>query len=156
MVKDMKKLLLIAITAMICIGSSLYGKEQENKNNDTTSKWHTNVETALKQAEKENKSVLILFTGSDWCGFCIRLHDDVLLKKDFQKLLKKKIVAVYIDFPRNKSMTKEAKKYNMELAQKYGVRGFPTTVILDKKGKEIGKLPGYAPDYVKRIKKMLK
>lgn len=151
----MKKLALIAITAMLCIGASLCAKKKEN-NGGTPKGWQTNVETALKIAEKENKAVLILFTGSDWCGFCVRLHDDVLVKKDFTKLLKKDIVAVYLDFPRNKSMTEEAKKYNGELAQKYGVRGFPTTVLLNKKGEEIGRLPGYAPDYVKRIKKMLK
>lgn len=152
----MRKFLLIAITALVCFGSALYGKSSKNKDDGTPAGWLTNVEEAIKIAEKENKSVLILFTGSDWCGFCVRLHDNVLVKNDFKKLLKKKIVAVYLDFPRRKSMTEDAKKYNRALAQKYGVRGFPTTIILNKKGEETGRLPGYAPDYVKRVKKMLK
>lgn len=144
------------VAALVCIGTSLYGKNDKKEKNGTPAGWQTNIETALKIAQKENKNVLVLFTGSDWCGFCVRLHDGVLTKKDFKRLLKKDIVAVYLDFPRGKTMTEEAKKYNIEQAQKYRVRGYPTTVILNKDGEEIGRLPGYAPDYVKRIKNMLK
>ena len=63
--------------------------------------WTTDIEAALKTAGSEKKNVLLLFTGSDWCRYCVRLKNDVLDKDDFQKLCNENFVPVYFDFPSN-------------------------------------------------------
>lgn len=120
--------------------------------------WTTDYEAALKQAKAENKSVLIDFTGSDWCGWCIRLDKEILSKDEFKDFAKENLVLVYIDFPRSKPQSDELKEQNAKLAKKYGVRGYPTLVILDSEGKQIGQT-GYqrgGPNpFIANLKKMI-
>lgn len=95
---------------------------------------------ALKRAEKENKTVLALFTGSDWCIWCQRLEGEVFSKKEFSAEVVKDFVPVFLDFPRNQSLVKPAVlKRNRELAEKYGIQGYPTVLLLDAKGEVIGR-----------------
>ena len=96
-------------------------------------------DAALKKAAAENKTVLALFTGSDWCIWCKRLEGEVLSQKAFSDEVGKTFVTVFIDFPRNESLVKEATlKRNRELAKKYSVRGYPTVLLLDAKGEVLG------------------
>lgn len=104
--------------------------------------WTTDYEAALKQAKAENKDVLIDFTGSDWCGWCIKLSDEILDKPAFKDYAKENLILVYIDFPKSKEQSKELVAQNKELAKKFGVRGFPTLIILDSDGDKIGQM-GY-------------
>ena len=83
--------------------------------------WETNYQAALEQAAKENKMVLLDFTGSDWCGWCIKLKKDTFSKPEFQKLAEEKLVLVELDFPRSKTQSAELKKQNQELAEKFGI-----------------------------------
>ena len=95
-------------------------------------------DAALKKAAAEKKTVLALFTGSDWCIWCKRLEGEVLSQKAFSDEVGKTFVPVFLDFPSDKSLVPEAKqKRNRELAEKYAVRGFPTVLLLDAQGEVI-------------------
>ncbi len=92
-------------------------------------------DAAMKKAAAEKKTVLALFTGSDWCIWCKRLEGEILSKKEFSDNVGKTFVPVFLDFPSDKSLVPEATaKRNKELSKKYKVRGFPTVLLLDSKG----------------------
>ena len=101
--------------------------------------WETNFEAAKKKAAAENKSLLVDFTGSDWCGWCIRLVDEVFSKDEFKKYAADKFVLVELDFPQKKEQSAELKKQNQELQRKYSVQGFPTILLMDAKGRPFAK-----------------
>jgi thioredoxin-related protein len=100
-------------------------------------KWHTSLPDALKLAKKENKMVLVDFTGSDWCGWCIKLKKEIFDTKEFTEYAEKNLVLVEVDFPRTKKQSAEVQKANQELQAKYKVQGYPTLVGLNGDGKEI-------------------
>lgn len=106
--------------------------------------WLTDLPKAQAQAKAENKIVLMDFTGSDWCGWCIKFKKDVLDTPEFQAYAAKNVVLVEVDFPNKKDQSAELKKANKSLEEKYKVEGFPTLVVLDKDGKEIGRQVGYS------------
>jgi protein disulfide-isomerase len=101
--------------------------------------WLTNFEAALAKAKKEKKVVLADFTGSDWCGWCIRLKDEVFSKPEFQAWAKEHVVLLEVDFPRKKQLPEDLQKQNKKLQQEYKIEGYPTIVFLDAKGKDIGR-----------------
>jgi len=110
--------------------------------NAAESTWLTDLPKAQAQAKAENKIVLIDFTGSDWCGWCIKFKKDVLDTPEFKEYAAKNVVLVELDFPSKKEQSAELKKANKALQDKYKVEGFPTFVVLDKDGKEIGRQVG--------------
>ena len=107
------------------------------------STWMTDLPKALEKAKAEKKTVLIDFTGSDWCGWCIKFKKDVLDTPEFAKYAKANLVLVELDYPRKKEQSEDVKKTNKELQKKYEVRGFPTFLLLSADGKELGKQVGY-------------
>lgn len=112
--------------------------------NAAESTWLTDLPKAQAQAKAENKIVLIDFTGSDWCGWCIKFKKDVLDTPEFKAYAAKNVVLVELDYPSKKEQSAELKKANAALKQQYAVSGFPTLVVLDKNGNEIGRQVGYS------------
>ncbi len=106
------------------------------------SSWQTDFKKAQEQAKASNKLLLVDFTGSDWCGWCIRLDREVFSKPEFQEYAKKNLVLLEIDFPRRKVQSESMKKQNEQLADQYRVQGFPTVVVLNGAGQKVGEL-GY-------------
>jgi thioredoxin-related protein len=106
--------------------------------------WLTDYQEAQKQAKSSKKLLLLDFTGSDWCGFCIRLHREVFSQPEFQEYARKNLVLMEIDFPRGKEQTQSVRMQNQNLAQQYNIGGFPTIVVLNGEGKQLGAL-GYIP-----------
>ena len=104
--------------------------------------WQKDLPKAQAQAKTEKKLVLLDFTGSDWCGWCIRLHKEVFSKPAFADYARKNLVAVEVDFPRKKQLDPAQKKANDALARKYKIEGYPTIIVLDGDGKQLGTL-GY-------------
>jgi len=104
--------------------------------------WLTDLPQAQAKAKQENKLVLLDFTGSDWCGWCIRLQKEVFSKPEFAEYAKKNLVLVEVDFPQRKKLSPAQTKANNSLQSKYDIEGYPTLVILDAKGKVVGKM-GY-------------
>jgi thiol-disulfide isomerase/thioredoxin len=108
------------------------------------SSWGTDLPGALNQARSENKMVLLDFTGSDWCPWCIKFDHDVLSTGKFADYAQNKLVLVLVDFPRHKPQDEALKQANQDLAKRFGVDGYPTYVLLDYAGKELGRQVGYA------------
>lgn len=104
--------------------------------------WLHNLEEAQKKAQAENKDILIDFTGSDWCGWCIRLKKEVWDTEAWKAEGPKRFVLVELDFPSKTPQSEETKKYNAALQQEFGVRGFPTIALLDSSGRPYG-MTGY-------------
>lgn len=88
--------------------------------------WETNVTKAMEVSNKTKKPMLLFFTGSDWCGWCIRLQKEVLKTPEFAVWAKKNVILVELDYPRRAAQTPEIKKQNEELQQAFGIQGFPT------------------------------
>lgn len=104
--------------------------------------WFNDIDRALEQAAKEKKSVYVKFTGSDWCAPCQTLETHVLKSENFKKLAKKNLLLVELDFPRDKTLSKEQTTYNREMAGKYSVDVYPTAFLLDAKGRVFWKRKG--------------
>ena len=131
----MRKLLVAAVAA--CAGLA-WAKTSTPKG------WTDDFEGALKQAKAEQKHVLVDFSGSDWCGWCKRLDSEVFAQPEFLAGATNKFVLVMIDSPSDKSLLSEkAKAQNPELVKKFGIRGFPTVLLLDADGNKVAQL-GYA------------
>jgi len=105
--------------------------------------WLTDLPAAQAKARAENKMVLMDFTGSDWCGWCIKFKKEALDTPEFKDYAAKNLVLVEVDFPNKKPQSAELKKANAVLGKKYSVEGYPTFVALDKDGREIGRQVGY-------------
>src|SRR5215475_7800483 len=106
--------------------------------------WLTDVPKAVASAKADNRLVMLDFTGSDWCGWCIKLHNEVFSKPEFAEYAKKNLVLVEVDFPQKKKQSEELKKANTALQEKYKIEGYPTIIVLDGEGKKVGEL-GYQP-----------
>jgi thioredoxin-related protein len=114
--------------------------------------WTTDYEKALAQAKAEKKLVLLDFTGSDWCGWCIKLDKEVFAKPDFKAFASENLVPVTLDFPRGKKLPKHTADQNAKLKAEHKVSGFPTIVLLDADGKTISRWGGYSPTLLAELK----
>lgn len=148
----MKKIILsIFVLTAILIGCSK-GSSGDNLN------WETNLETALQKAKTENKAVLINFTGSDWCVWCKRLSTEVFSKSEFEDYADDNLILVKIDFPQSIEQSAETKFYNRQLAQRFGIQGYPTILLLNSNGNLVlttGYQPGGPVNYVEHLKSSL-
>ena len=118
--------------------------------------WLVDAEKAKAQAAKEGKAVLMDFTGSDWCPPCKQLKSKVLDTATFKDYAAKKLVLLELDFPNDKSkISKETQAQNAKLSKEYKITGYPTIVVLDKDGKELGRHVGYGGEspeaYIKKL-----
>lgn len=100
--------------------------------------WTENFEAAKAQAKKQNKKIVLDFTGSDWCPFCLRLEKDVFSKPEFKDYAAKHLVLVEVDFPEHARQSAATKKQNEALQTKYGVQALPTIVVLSPSGAKVG------------------
>jgi thioredoxin-related protein len=113
---------------------------------NTSIEWTTDFAKAKSEASAKNKYILLNFSGSDWCGPCMKLKKEVLDSEDFLKFADTKLVLVRADFPRSKKnrLSPELKKQNEALAEKYNNEGkFPLTVLVDANGDVVKTWDGY-------------
>lgn len=116
--------------------------------------WVTNYQEALSESKKSGKTLLLNFTGSDWCGWCIRLHNEVFSKSEFVEYADKNLICVKLDFPRRTMLDPTLARQNEQLAQQFGVTGFPTIILANGEGKSIartGYQAGGPSNYVKHL-----
>jgi len=107
--------------------------------------WIPSFEKASQIAKKKNKPLLVFFTGSDWCGPCKMLHADFFESEELIALAKKELVLYEADFPRRTDLiSPEKKQENYKLKNTYGIRGYPTMILLNSDGLEIGRRTGYS------------
>jgi thioredoxin-related protein len=98
--------------------------------------WETNVTKAMAISTETKKPLLLFFTGSDWCGWCIRLQKEVLRTPEFAAWAKENVVLVELDYPRKAPQTEDIKKQNNELQMAFGIQGFPTIILANATTKE--------------------
>ena len=119
--------------------------------------WNYNFEEAKKLAAEQNKNIIIVFSGSDWCAPCIKLDRNIWQSDAFKKEAAQDWIIVRADFPRKKAneLPKDQTDHNRKLAEKFNLEGsFPLVVILDKNGKVLGKMgfKNVSPEeYIKMI-----
>lgn len=107
--------------------------------------WVRDFEKAKQTAAAEGKDLLIDFTGSDWCSWCIKLRKEVFDLDAFKTAGPKNFVLLEIDFPQDKSkLSKETQEQNAKLQTQFGVQGFPSIVLADAQGRPYAKT-GYQP-----------
>ena len=120
--------------------------------------WETDLKKASSTAKESGKYMLLDFSGSDWCGWCIRLEKEVFSQKAFKDFAEENLVCVLVDFPSAKVQSKELKQQNMDLAEEYDVKGYPTIIILSPDGKPVAKtgyLQGGPWEYARHLKKII-
>ena len=121
--------------------------------------WMTDLPKAQAKAKAENKMLMMDFTGSDWCGWCIRLNKEVFSTPEFAEFAEKNLVLVEVDFPNSKKQSDELKAANEALQEKYNVEGYPTVIVLNSDGKVAGRLgyqPGGPKAYIETLEKLKK
>jgi len=124
--------------------------------------WQTNFEQAKEIATKENKNIVLVFSGSDWCAPCMKLEKNIWMSDEFKAEAEKNWVTYKADFPKKKAnqLAPELTEQNKLLAEKYNKGGsFPLVVLLDKNGKVLG-MSGFKnvspAEYIAMIKKFEK
>ncbi|HNX34044.1 MAG TPA: thioredoxin family protein [Kiritimatiellia bacterium] len=125
---------------------------------EKTKGWVDDFEVAKKEAAAFKQPILAFFTGSDWCGWCMKLREESLDTQVFEKFAADNLILFEADFPNQKKISSKTRKQNEELAAKYGVRGYPTIFLLDADGKQLGRTGyqrGGGEAYVKHLKEML-
>ncbi|MBO5822490.1 MAG: thioredoxin family protein [Lentisphaeria bacterium] len=121
--------------------------------------WLTDYDAAVKQAQKEKKAILVLFTGSDWCPGCIALNEHALSKPEFMDFAQKKLVLVYMDSPRRTKQSAEERAMVAKLRRKLNPGPYvPTAVIVSSDGRILERIVGAYPaaEYIKQIEKAIK
>lgn len=108
--------------------------------------WGTDYTAALVRAQREGRAVLVNFTGSDWCGFCMRLKAEVLDDPEFAAWAGESFVLLEVDMPQRADVDPELLARNREICSRYAVDGFPTLLVLDEQGRALGGLAGFEGD----------
>jgi thioredoxin-related protein len=121
----MKKL---ALTLFLVLGSMTIQAQELT--------WQTDMNKAMELSKKEKKPLLLFFTGSDWCGWCMRLQKEVMKTPEFTKWANDNVILVELDFPRNTPQSPEIKKQNMELQQTFAIQGYPTVWFVNATKKD--------------------
>ncbi len=121
--------------------------------------WITDYARALEKARTENKRVMMDFTGSDWCSWCIKLDSEVFSQDTFKSYAAQNLVLLKLDFPQRTPLSEALKKQNEELANRYGIKGYPTIIVVDAMGQEVTRLgytPGGPSGFIARLESQLK
>ncbi|MPM60367.1 Disulfide bond reductase DsbH [bioreactor metagenome] len=119
----------------------------------------TDFELALSQAKVNQKTIMLSFSGSDWCTWCMKLEHEVFSRPEFQEWAKSRVILLKVDFPQTVKLKEEEQRRNEQLAQQYHVEGFPTVLLVDADGRELartGYKPGGVAAYVEHLNSLLK
>ncbi|CAM2007672.1 thioredoxin family protein [Acanthopleuribacter pedis] len=146
----MKRIWKALLPALLFLGASAVAGDDA---------WITDYNQALEIAKRENKVILINFTGSDWCGWCKRLDREVFSKDTFDDYAEEKLVLLKVDFPKYSKLPQEQMVQNDKLASRYRIRGFPTILMIDAKEQVLlttGYRPGGPLDYVQHLDEKIK
>ena len=116
--------------------------------------WETDFREAYRTAQRENKKLLLNYTGSDWCVWCHRLRDEVLNTPAFKEYAEENLVLLFLDFPSDVELSEEQKEQNSILQSLLRVQGFPTVWLFDKDLTPLlrtGYQPGGAEEYIRHL-----
>lgn len=153
--KRILSLLLLAAAATLPLSVRAEGEEKKTKLPAETSEWadgpsdmwEVNYDAALAKAAETHRKVYVVFAGSDWCGWCKKLYEEVLSSEEFGNFAKENLVLLYLDFPKDKKMPAEQQKHNELVRDMLKMEeGFPVAAVLDEKGRVIARKDGYGDD----------
>lgn len=99
-------------------------------------KWNTSIKTARKAAAESKKPILMLFTGSDWCPWCVKLEKEILSKKEFKDWAADNVILYIADA---KGGPDKLSEEGRKLMKEHDLRGFPSIIITDAEGKKLGR-----------------
>jgi protein disulfide-isomerase len=149
---EVKSPRLFLVAALVSLGFASFARAE--------STWLHDFSKAQEEAKANHKLLFLNFTGSDWCGWCIKFDKEVLSQPKFKDFAHDNLVLMELDFPRRKSLPTEVQKQNRELAQLYEVMGFPTIVVLNSSGQKVWQFDGYFPGgpeaFVEQLQKLPK
>lgn len=120
--------------------------------------WVTDHAGAMLRAREEGRPVLVNFTGSDWCVWCHRIEDQILATEHFLEYAEDHLILLYLDFPRRTALPAALTAQNTRLREQFGVQGYPTLILLDPEGRELGRLgymAGGPKTFVRELKRLL-
>jgi len=143
--------ILLATLLTLAVSTNLYGENSDGG-------WSTDFEAAKRVSAEKKLPILANFSGSDWCGWCIKLDREVFSQKEFKEFARDNLVLFTADFPREKKQEEKTRRQNAELMKKYEVQGFPTVLLLDAEGKVLARTGyerGGASAYVQHLKKLI-
>ena len=147
----MKKWIFASFAVLACLAVSAVEKSVT---------WQDNYAAVRKEAAEKKIPILMVFSGSDWCPPCMKLHETVFSQPEFAAFAAKgKVVLFFADLPRRKKISSQVLAQNRQLMQTYGIRGVPTVLLTDASGKvfaRTGYRPGGAKKYVKHLETLLK
>jgi protein disulfide-isomerase len=125
----MSKICTTLIALLLIFNCNLFSQSTAKKA-DNGLVWYTNLQEVHELSAKTNKPIFAFFTGSDWCGWCKKLQNNVFVKPEFIEWASKNVILLELDFPRAKPLSAELTKQNSELQQALGVRGYPTVWLM--------------------------
>jgi len=159
----MKFLIKLTLISVLLLGLAACSSESESTSSEaaatTEEGWVTDFAAASETAKEEGKYMILNFTGSDWCGWCIKLDDEVFSKEAYRSYASENLVEVELDFPNKKKLPIETIQQNNELSDTYDIRGYPTILILSPEGEEVartGYRPGGAEAYVDHLQSIIR
>ena len=137
----------------LCLSATVFG---EHVSKSVPKGWGEDFAAAKEEASQKGKLLLIAFSGSDWCGWCMKMAKEIYSDQRFIHGAKKNFVLVMIDNPRDKGiLSKLAQKQNPGLVAEYRISGYPCTVIAKPSGEAIRRIGGYQSGGVKAFLKTL-
>lgn len=143
----MKKLLKMLCFSLVVLGFTPVfaegyssGQTQQQMPNvaSTNINWSTDYGQAVQMAQQSRKPILLFFTGSDWCGWCKKMEQEIFASPEFAQAMGNSFIFVKIDFPMNTKLPPALAEQNNKLKQKYGITGYPTVVILNSSENILG------------------
>ena len=138
--------------------NKVYESDESLVAEEYSANWLTDLSVVQAKAKEEGKPILMDFTGSDWCGWCIKLKKEVFSKPAFIDYANEHLILMTVDFPNRKQQEESLKDQNNILMDAYNVKGFPTIILVDAEGKVLGET-GYrrgGPEpYVEHLKSLL-
>lgn len=152
-------LFLSAVTALSLVFCSCDSQNNTELNKRKEFTVMTNFEIAKSQSKINNKPILLVFSGSDWCSWCVKLDKEVFATPEFQSWAADNVIMMIADFPSVKQLPPEIAEQNEKLRNTYGITGFPTVLLLDADGKLIartGYQRGGAENYISHLKSLIK
>lgn len=155
------KTLIATLSVLLALGVGAQAAEQHKRGAApaASADWLTDHDAAFKRARQDGRHVLMLFTGSDWCGLCKALKAEVFNTTEFRSFAQRNLVLLEIDFPRNKRQPEALRRQNERLAREWEVDAYPTVAVMTPAGKVLGGI-GYEQGGVKpwlaKLEKILK
>lgn len=134
-------ILAVAVSSLVCVagGSSCDRGWQPGP----SAAWFVSWDKAAAEAKKGGKPIFVLKTGSDWCGWCIRLRKNVLNRPEFADFAKKNLVLLYLDSPSKNPLGEEQKRHNQQISRKLSLGGgVPNAAVVTADGKKLGAISG--------------